>query len=247
VSPARLIGGHWICLVSFTEVEVSLKKISASLFPAITSFLFLLPLGGYAYSDEIPADCLASFAVADSQLDTNLDWILATGANATMSCTAAELLREGLFVEGPNMLTEGDLDTTPTEAQQKALAAFKTLQDKAAQMPDPSPLKSLLPAGAYLVTKYQLAMCILTVEAEGGSCWIAAGKHVAGMWKFFGGLYKDQQATINKQQFVNALQNLKPVLSGLQPGQADPGGARDRWVRTQTQLCRAIKQGCLQN
>jgi hypothetical protein len=197
-----------------------------------------------ALAQGVPNDCLASFSVKDQKLSSNLNWILATGANATMSCAAGELLRERLFIEGASKLSETDLSGTPASAQQKALAAFDDMEKRIQQLPGADAPGTLFSAGAYLFSKYQFASCILTSEAEGGTCWISAAKFLASTSKFFQKLYKNESDSLRKQELLTNLQNLRPAIVSVQPGQADSKSARIRWINTQTQLCRAIQMQC---
>ena len=200
---------------------------------------------GFALADDIPNDCLASFNVKNQKLTADVNWILGTGTNASMSCAAAELLREKLFVEGDLMLGDGDLNGSPADAQQNALAAYQDMQNKIQQLPGDDTAGTLFAAGGYLYSKYQWAMCLLTVDAGGGSCWAATAAFLAGTSKFFQKIYQQQTDLLRKQELLTQLQKLKPAIASVSPGQSDPGGARNRWVRTQTQLCRAIQQQCL--
>jgi hypothetical protein len=199
---------------------------------------------GAAHADEIPGDCLRSISVREDAIPATIDWILATGANAKMSCGAAELMRQRLFVEGSYLLKESDLSGTPAEAQRKALAAFDDLQKKIRELPGEDVPGTLFSAGGYLVAKYQLAMCILTAAEAGGTCWIAAGTFFYKTGSFFLKLYKNESSKLKKQELLADLNDLRPVIAGLRGGPSDPNGVRNRWVRTQTQLCRAIQQGC---
>jgi hypothetical protein len=200
-----------------------------------------------ALADDIPGDCLASFNVRPENVVVNISWNLPTGASAVMSCGAAELLREQLFVEGSSMLTENDLSgASPTGTQSQAITAFRDMQNQIQQLPGDDVPGTLFAAGGYSVAKYLLASCILTVEEAGGTCWAAAGSFLAATSRFFVRIFQNQSNTLRKQELLTDLANLQPTITGLQAGQADPNGARSRWVATQTQLCRAIQQQCLQ-
>lgn len=202
--------------------------------------------GGFALADDIPGDCLASFNVKNKMVSTDLNWILGSNTAASMSCAAGELLREKLFVEGESMLTENDLTgSTPADAKQQAIAAYDDMVQKIQQLPGDNTAGSIFAAGSYLFSKYQWASCILTSELDGGTCWMATAKFVGGISTFFVTVYKNQTASLQKQDLLTQLQKLRPAISSVTPGQSDPGGARSRWVRTQTQLCRAIQQQCL--
>lgn len=209
------------------------------------TLIILAVSGASALADEIPGDCLASFRVKPEKVLVTIDWKLATGANTAMSCATGELLRERLFVEGSYMLKQSDLSGTPADAQSKALAAYEDLQKKVKDLPGEDTPGTLFSAGSYLYTKYQLAACILTVEEGGGTCWIAVGKFLVATQKFFQKISQNESDKLKKQELLTDLNNLKPVVAALRGGPADPGGARNRWVRTQTQLCRAIQQQCL--
>lgn len=200
---------------------------------------------GFALADDVPSDCLASFKVKDQKLSADVNWLLATGSNASMSCAAAELLREKLFIDGNSKLSEADLSGSPDDAQQKALAAYDTLQAKIENLSGDDVPGSLFAALGYLIPKYELAECILTVAAEGGTCWKTFASFVLGISGFGYTIYQNQSNSLQKQEVLAALQKLKPPISSLRPGQADLSGARSRWIRTQTQLCRAVQQGCL--
>jgi hypothetical protein len=200
---------------------------------------------GSALADEIPGNCLASFKVKSEKVLVAIEWQLATNTKAAMSCATGELLRERLFVEGNFMLKQGDLSGTPAEAQGKALAAYDSLQKKVKDLPGEDTPGTLFSAGGYLFTKYQLATCILTAEEAGGTCWIAVVKFLAATGKFFQKVSQNESNNLKKQELLTDLNNLKPVIDALHGGPGDPNGARNRWVRTQTQLCRAIQQQCL--
>ena len=88
---------------------------------------------GFVLADDIPGDCLASLNVKNQML--NVNWILGTGTNASMSCAAGELLRERLFVQGDSMLTEGDLNGSTADKQQDALTAYEDMENKIQQLP----------------------------------------------------------------------------------------------------------------
>jgi hypothetical protein len=201
--------------------------------------------GGSALADDIPGDCLASFNVKDAMVSADLNWILGSNTSGSMSCAAGELLREKLFVEGQTMLTEGDLDSSPADAQQQAMVAYDDMVQKIQQLPGNNTAGSLFAAGSYLYSKYQWASCILTSELDGGTCWMATAKFIATTSTFFSTIYKGQTASLKKQDLLTQLQKLRPAISSVTPGQSDPGGARSRWVQTQTQLCRAIQKQCL--
>jgi hypothetical protein len=196
-------------------------------------------------AEDIPPDCLASFNVKQQKLSANISWILALGTSAPMSCAAGELLRERLFVAGSSMLTEKDLSGGPAIAQQKARAAYDDMEKKIQQLPGEDTAGTLFSALGYLYMKYQLASCILTAEEGGGTCWMAAGKFVAATSKFFQKLYKNETEPLRKQELLTELHDFKPLIANMQLGGADQAGARSRWIRTQTALCRAIQQQCL--
>ena len=101
-----------------------------------------------ALADEIPGNCLASFRVKPDKVLVAIDWQLATGTNAAMSCAAGELLREKLFVEGSYMLKQSDLSGTPADAQSKALAAYEDLQKKVKDLPGEDTPGTLFSAGS---------------------------------------------------------------------------------------------------
>jgi hypothetical protein len=215
--------------------------------PKSTAFglVILIAASEFALADDIPNSCLASFNVKDQQLSANFNWILGANTNASMSCAAAELLREKLFVEGDSMLTEGDLNGSAANAQQDALTAYNEMENKIQQLPGDDTAGTLFAATGYLYSKYQWASCLLTVEAEGGTCWTATASFLAGTSKFFQKIYQNQANSLRKQELLTQLQQLKPTIVSVHPGHSDPGGARSRWIRTQTQLCRAVQQNCL--
>lgn len=195
-------------------------------------------------ADEIPNDCLASFIVKPEKVLVTIDWKLGTGVNTAMTCAAGELLREKMFVEGSYTLKQSDLSGTPAAIQSKALAVYDDLQKKVKDLPGEDTPASVFAAGSYLYTKYQLAACILTVEEAGGTCWMAAAKFFVATGKFFQKISKNESDKLKKQELMTDLNNLKPAIAALTGGPGDPSGARNRWVRTQTQLCRAIQQHC---
>lgn len=202
--------------------------------------------GGFAAADDIPGDCLASFNVKDAKLSASLNWTLGSNATGSMSCAAGELLREKLFVEGEYMLTEDDLTgATPADANQQAIAAYDDMVRKIQQLPGDNTAGSLFAAGSYLYSKFQWASCILTSELDGGTCWMATAKFIGATSSFFLKIYQNQTASLRKQDLLTQLQQLRPAIGSVTPGQADVGGARSRWVRTQTLMCRAIQQQCL--
>jgi hypothetical protein len=209
------------------------------------ALLMTCAVHNFALAEEIPGDCLASFKVKPEKVLVTLDWTLGSGANAAMTCSAGELLREKLFVEGSHMLKQSDLSGTPTDQQKKAAAAYDDMEKKIQALPGEDTPGTLFSALSYLYTKYQLASCILTIEAQGGTCWLAVAKFLGATSKFFQKLSKNESDTLRKQDLLTELKDLKPTISKIQSGKADAAGSRDRWVRTQTQLCRAIQKQCL--
>src|SRR4051812_24575565 len=101
----------------------------------VLALLFLGLSSASALADDVPPDCLQNFKVKEASVPATIEWILATGASAKMSCGAAELLRERLFVEGMYLLKPSDLNGAPAEAQRKALDAFDALEKKIKDLP----------------------------------------------------------------------------------------------------------------
>jgi hypothetical protein len=207
--------------------------------------MVLIAGSNFALADDIPGDCLASFNVKDGMVSADLNWTLGSNTSGSMSCAAGELLREKLFVDGESMLTEGDLSGSPSDAQQQAIAAYDDMVQKIQQLPGDDTAGTIFAAGAYLVAKYKWASCILTAELEGGTCWAATASFIGGTTKFFLKISQNQTDSLRKQDLLTQLQKLRPAISSPTPGKSDPGGARSRWVQSQTLMCRAIQQQCL--
>lgn len=203
----------------------------------------LLPAS--ARAQGIPPDCMASFKVKSEKLTVDLSWTMATSKSAALSCGAAEILRENLFIEGDKTLKESELTGTPATAQQRAVTALNDLESKVQQLPGDDVPGALFAAGGYLVSKYLLASCLLTVEAAGGTCWGAAATFIGATARFFQRIHTNEKNSIAKQDLISEIKKFKPVLTALKPGQADQAGARARWIQTQTNLCRAIQRDCL--
>jgi hypothetical protein len=215
---------------------------------AMTFWLGLFALtaaSGIAQADEIPGDCLASFNVKNAALSNNINWTLGSNTTGSMSCAAAELLREKLFVEGEYMLTDGDISGSAAGTNQQAIAAYDDMVQKIQQLPGDNTAGTLFAAGSYLYAKYKWASCILTAEADGGTCWALTASFIGATSGFFQKIYANQTNSLRKQDLLTQLQKLRPAVDSSKAGQTDPGGARTRWVRTQTLMCRAIQQQCL--
>ncbi|CAJ0849367.1 hypothetical protein AMST5_00115 [freshwater sediment metagenome] len=204
--------------------------------------ILLAAVSTSAHADDIPGDCMVSFKVDATKFSTDINWATATGSSATISCAAGELLRENLFVQGDSRLSEADLKGTASAAQQKAIDAYKDMQAKIEKLPGDDVSGATFKALLYLVAKYQLASCILTVEAEGGTCWSFAAKFLGSSGAFALKVYQNQSNVVSKNDLLNTLKGLKPPTTA---GSTDSANARLRWVRTQTALCRAIQQDCL--
>lgn len=198
-----------------------------------------------ARAQGIPPDCMTSFKVKSEKVTVDLSWTLATGKSTALSCGAAEVLRENLFIEGDKTLKESELTGTPATAQQRAVAALNDLESKVQQLPGEDVPGALFSAGGYLASKYLLASCLLTVEAAGGTCWGAAATFIGATYRFFQKIHTNERNTIAKQDLISEIKKIKPVLTAVKPGQADQAGARTRWIQTQTNLCRAIQRDCL--
>lgn len=198
-----------------------------------------------AYAQDIPPDCMASFAVRSESVTVDISWTLAAGRSAALSCGAAELLREQLFVEGNNVLNESDLVGSPADAKQKAATALNNLESKIKSLPGEDVSGTMFAAGGYVVSKYLLASCILTAESAGGTCWAAAGAFIGATYRFFQKVYTGGNNVIARQELLSEVTKVKSALASVTPGQADQAGARKRWVETQTNLCRAIQRDCL--
>lgn len=212
-------------------------------------FAFSLPifvaLSGSATAQDVPPDCMASFDIKADKVSIDISWILATGNGSTLSCGAAEFLRERLFIEGDKRLGESELAGSPEAAQTKAIAALSDLETKVQQLPGESVPGVLFTAGGYLVAKYILTSCLLTIEAAGGTCWGAAATFIGATYRFFQKVYTDENNTLAKQDLLSKIQSTKLILNSVNPGEAEKAGARVRWVETQTNLCRAIQRDCL--
>lgn len=198
-----------------------------------------------ASAQDVPPDCMASFNVRGEKVSTDISWLLATGNTAILTCGAAELLREKLFVEGDKVIKSGDLVGQPLAAQQKAITALNDLQKQIQQLPGDDVPGTVFSAGGYLVAKHLLASCLLTAEAAGGTCWLAAAKFLGATYGFFQKISSNQNNALKKQELLSTVERIRPALNSIGSGQADVAGARRRWVETQTNLCRAIKRDCL--
>ncbi|MBB4293299.1 hypothetical protein GGE16_005386 [Rhizobium leguminosarum] len=211
----------------------------------LTGLIVLALLPSTSSAQDVPPDCMVSFNVQSEKVSTDISWLFATGSTASLSCGAAELLRERLFVEGDKIVKGSDLVGNPATAQQRAVTALNDLQNQVQQLPGDDVPGTLFSAGGYLVAKYLLVSCLLTVETAGGTCWAAAGKFVAATYGFFQKVYVNQSNTLTKQELLSKIENIRPALNSAGSGQADEAGARIRWVETQTNLCRSIQKDCL--
>lgn len=205
----------------------------------------LLLLAPAARAQEIPGDCMASFNVKPNKASTNITWTLATGQSAEISCGAAAVLRENLFIAGDKRLTTADLSTSPEAAHRRALEAYAALEAALAQLPGTEVSGQLFAGQSFVIYKYLLASCLLTLEAGGGTCWLAAIKFAFGTYKFLQVIAENRNAQLNKQQLIARLRELKPNVTNVTLGPADPSGARARWVQMQIGMCRAIQKDCL--
>lgn len=204
-----------------------------------------LAVASQAHAQDVPPNCMVSFKVKETKFSVNISWALATGKSAAISCAAGEQLRERLFIAGDRILKDGDLTGTPAAAQQQALAEFERLERRVQQLPEKDVSGNIFAASGYLISKYELASCLLTLESAGGTCWLAVIEFLSGTYGFFQQIYADQNATLQKQEIIESLKRIKPALTAVRPGQADQAGARARFVETQTNLCRAIQKDCL--
>jgi hypothetical protein len=208
-------------------------------------FAVLTALPVSTRAQGVPFDCMASFKVKNEKITTDISWTLATGRSAALSCSVAEMLREKLFIEGDKVLKDSELTGTPAIAQQRAVNALNDLEGRIKQLPGDDVPGTLFSAGGYLVSKYLLASCLLTVEAGGGACWGAAASFIGATTRFFQKLHSNENNKLAKQELLSEIQKIKPALTSFNAGQADQAGARARWIQTQTNLCRAIQRDCL--
>ena len=206
------------------------------------AILTVLPVS--ARAQGVPPDCMASFKVKNEKITIDISWMIAAGKSAALSCSVAEMLREKLFIEGDKVLKESELTGIPATAQQRAVTALNDLEAKIQQLPGDDVPGTLFSAGGYLVSKYMLASCLLTVEAGGGACWGAAAAFIGATARFFQKVYGDENNKLAKQELLSEIKKIKPALTSLNAGQADQAGARARWIQTQTNLCRAIQRDC---
>ena len=210
-----------------------------------TGLTLLAVVPAPASAQGIPADCMASFNVKGQNVTVDISWTLAAGKSAALSCGAAEALRTNLFIQGDKTLNEGDFIGTPATAQHRAVTALNDLESNVQHFPGKDVPGALFSAGGYLVSKYLLASCLLTVEAAGGTCWGAAATFIGATYRFFQKIYTDEKNTIAKQDLISEIKKIKLALTAVKPGQADQAGTRARWIQTQTNLCRAIQRDCL--
>lgn len=221
------------------------------LFVAGAIFASMLVPTGTVAQTALPAQCMSSFDVRSDRNITYFGWLPGSvGSGVNLSCSAAEALRQQLFmgqVVTPQELAAAIRIPDPLRAQRDLLARRINELRSVTTLDQVKTLGELLMVEA---AKYQAAYVCLTAETPPGlfACagvMAAIARQAYTLWRVSneGGIGTARAAAV--AELTEQIAILDRAISAGRPRRLTIEEARARLLDAQTGLCAEVRRSCL--